>query len=284
MTFHEKDRPVPPSKNTNRLRCALAALGLTVLQAVPAQAHETWIAPLDWQIAPGEDIVADLRNGDHLVGITLPWLPPAIARTEVRDATGAREMTGRAGDQPAFRIPDTAEGLVVLGYESQPQALTYANVSKFETFVEEKDLHDVVEGAPTVAQPRELFSRHSKALVAVGNGAGEDSVLGFEIELVAERNPYTEDGPMVVRALYQDAPLAAKRVTVFARDAEGGVQTETYTTDAEGRVRFALTPDTDYLVDTVVLRRPAPEVIAEHRVLWESLWAALSFGTPPDRQ
>lgn len=259
------------------------ALAAAIL-AGPLVAHEVWIDAERWQVAPSERIVANLRNGEIFEGIALSWLPPRIVRAEIRSGGETRDITGRAGDKPAFDIGTGAPGLAVLGYQSTPSALTYDSYEKFESFAEEKGHAALVADSPRVANPRELYARFAKALVAVGAGAGQDEVFGFEIELVAETNPYTAPGdPMTLRLLYQGAALADARVTVFERRAEGDVQTHVLTTDTAGRVAFDTTPGSTYLVDSVVLRRPSGALVAEYRVIWESLWASLTFAVPGDQ-
>lgn len=259
---------------------ALAA----AISAGPLVAHEVWIDAERWQVAPSERIVASLRNGEIFDGVALAWLPPRVVRAEVRSAGEIRDITGRAGDIPAIDIGTGAPGLAVLGYQSTPSALTYDSYETFESFAEQKGHAALIADAPRVANPRELFARFTKALVAVGSGAGQDEVFGFEIELVAETNPYTAPRkPMIVRLFYQGAALEDARVTVFERRAEGDVRTDVLTTDSAGRVAFDTTPGSTYLVDSVVLRRPSRALVVQYRVIWESLWASLTFAVPDDQ-
>lgn len=277
----------PADTRRRGLRAVRRVLGPALAAAIsagPLAAHEVWIDADRWQVEPSDRIVADLRNGEIFEGIDLAWLPPRIVRAEIRSGGETRDIAGRAGDIPAFDIGTDDPGLVVLGYQGAPSALTYDSYEKFESFALEKGHAALIANAPRMANPRELFARYAKALVAVGAGAGQDEVFGFEVELVAETNPYTApDKPMVLRLIYQNAALADARVTVFERPAKGDVETEVLTTDAEGRVTFDTTPGSTYLVDSVVLRRPAGELVLRYRVIWESLWASLTFAVPDDQ-
>ena len=258
----------------------LGALALCIsLLASPLAAHEVWIDALRWQVAPSQPISANLRNGQVFEGIRLPWLPKRLRQAVVQTGGTVRDMEGRAGDLPAFAVETDAPGLVVLGYESQPSTLTYTDYPKFASFAEEKGHAAVIADAPQEARPREAYTRHAKALIGVGDAQGADQALGFEIELVAETNPYTAPkDPMQVRLIYQDAALAETRVTLFDKDPEGAVTVSTMTTNAEGRVRFDTAPGHVYLVDAVMLR-PATDAMAPD-VSWESLWASLTFAVP----
>ena len=251
------------------------------LFAGPLAAHEVWIDAQEWQVAPSDIFKANLRNGELFEGIPLGWFPPRIKRAMVMSRGQVIDLQGRAGDMPAFNIKVAEPGLNVVGYESTPSALTYDNYEKFESFAVEKGHAALIADAPRVAAPHEVYSRHAKALFAVGAGAGADAALGFEIELVAETNPYTQpQEPMRVRAIYQDAPLAEARVTVFEKRVDGTVDVTELTTDAEGRAAFATTPGSTYLVDTVMLRKASGATVAKEQAMWESLWASLTFGAP----
>lgn len=256
------------------------ATGIAVC-ASSAHAHEVWITAKDWHVSPGEPIVADLKNGELFKGVTLPWLPRSIERAEIRSGETVTPLSGRAGDVPALTALADQAGLQVIGYHSKPAALTYDTYAKFQHFADEKGYADLIADMPQTPRPRELFSRYAKALVAVGDGAGADVPFGFEIELIAETNPYrAPEQPMVVRLMYQGAALPQTRITVFDRDETGAVTVSQLTSDANGHAQFPQEAGHHYLVDAVMLRKPAPKVIAEHRVLWESHWASLTFAVP----
>ena len=54
----------------------------------------------------------------------------------------------------------------------------------------------------------------------------------------------------------------------------------TLKTDAEGRATVPVKPGYRYMLDSVVLREPAPDLAAGRDVVWESLWANLTFAVP----
>ena len=83
-----------------------------------------------------------------------------------------------------------------------------------------------------------------------------------------------------MRLLYQGGPRADAQIEIFERDARGAVTITTLRTDSAGEARIPVKPGHDYLLDAVVLREPAPDLAAEHDAVWETLWAALTFGVP----
>ena len=128
----------------------------------------------------------------------------------------------------------------------------------------------------------EVYSRYSKALVAVGGGAGQDRAVGLTVEFVALANPYTDalNGALPVRVLYNGAPQDDGQVEVFDKAPDGTVVVTQLRTDRAGEVRVPVTPGHSYLLDHVVLRLPDPATDKADRAMWESLWASMTFAVP----
>lgn len=265
-----------------RLLLALAAsLGL----AAPAAAHEFWIAPRAFQVAPGDPVIADLRVGSEFVGTVQSYFPQRFERFEVRMGETTIPVEGRLGDIPAMDMALAGEGLAVIVHQTAPLTLQYATRALFEGFVAHKDLGDVLarhaaRGLPEL-EFREAYTRYAKALVAVGDGQGADAEVGLLTEIVALANPYTDDpsGGFPVRVLYRGAPRGDAQVELFARDAAGAVTITYHRTDDTGEAILPVAPATDYLVDAVVMEGTGNDDPKAGPV-WHSAWAALTFRTP----
>ncbi|MEK7223455.1 MAG: DUF4198 domain-containing protein, partial [Pseudomonadota bacterium] len=130
-------------------------------------------------------------------------------------------------------------------------------------------------GKPSPGKITENYSRCAKALVMNGAAATPaDRVLGFRIELVAEKRPYAGGGPVPFRLLYENRPLAGALVIVFNKAAPlDKLKTRT---DRNGRVVFDIRRPGIWLV-TAVHMIPAPRGTDAQ---WESIWASLSFERP----
>lgn len=257
----------------------LSAL-LVILAPLAAPAHEFWLDVRDYQVAPGENIVAHLVNGQNFSGVELAWFAGRIARAEWHLSEETGPLTGRSGDRPAVTLPAPGDGLVRLVYQSTPSQLTYKDWEKFRSFADGKGhawalARHHARGLPATGFT-ERYTRFVKALVAVGDGAGSDAPAGMEAELVALSNPYT-DPPQTglrVEMRYRGTPLPAQRIDIFDKDANGRVEKTHATTDATGRALIPLVAGHRYLLDAVVLRE------AEGADPWESLWASLTFAVP----
>src|SRR2546427_2224787 len=187
-------------------------------------------------------------------------------------------LFGRNGTDPAGFLRVAMPGLLVIGYRSNPSAIELA-AEKFNQYLKEEGLDAVAalraRRKATGARAHELFSRCAKSLVLSGSPsqAQGDRLLGFTLELVAERNPYAiragEDLP--VRLTYEKRALAGALVVAMNRLHPSEKQVAR--TDNDGRVRFRLRPGGMWLVKAVHMV-PAP---AGANAEWASFWASLTF-------
>ena len=264
----------------------ILAFFLGLLAASAANAHELWIEPLDYTVAPDASIQAAIVNGQDFAGGEVAYFPQRIARFDLILGETTVAVTGRMGDRPAMTMPPLGEGLHIAVYQSSGDLLTYDSYAIFARFVEHKAfprwIHRIHRdrGWPEVGFG-EFYTRYSKALIAVGRGEGADQRLGLETELVALDNPYVGAPTEIrVQAFYQDTPRAAAQIELFDKAPDGTVVVTYHSTDADGIAALPVTSGHSYLVDAVVLREAAPEVTAPNGAVWESLWAALTFAVP----
>ena len=263
------------------LRSVLAALCICAGQG---QAHEFWIEPEAYAIAPGEIAAARFRNGERFKGSTLSWIPRRAVSFEVIDAAGRRDVPARIGDNPAFAMDDLAPGLVTILHETTDTALTYDEFETFGRFAAHKALGDaparhLARGLPREAV-RERYRRYVKALIAVGDGAGQDARRGLRTEFVLGANPYTDDlsGGLPVQVWLDDAPKAGAQIELFDKAPDGTVEVRLHEADDRGRAILPVAAGHSYLLDSVTLEEVEPG--AEGDPAWASLWAALTFAVP----
>lgn len=263
----------------------IAPIFAVLLGALPAASHEFWIEAQEYQVPGGGEVRADLRNGEIFKGAALSYNPMRFTRFEAVTGGVAAPLEGRIGDIPAVQMTPP-DGLLVLAHETTLSRLTYKEWEKFAAFAEHKDFPGIEARHAARDLPREGFregyTRHVKALVAVGDGAGSDRALGLETEFVALANPYADeiaDG-LPVRLLYQGAPRADAQIEVFERAPDGAVTVSLLRSDDAGEAVIPVQPGHTYLLDAVVLREPVPALAAEKDIVWETLWAGLSFAVP----
>lgn len=251
----------------------------------PAWAHEFWISPEDYTVDPGTRIKAELRVGSEFSGAGYAYLPKRTSRFElVQDGT-VTPVEPRIGDRPALNVDAAEDGLVVVVHETADSDLTYDDWETFTRFFTHKDLT----GFPQVHYDRglpedpvkEVYRRYAKSLIAVGDGAGQDSPTGLKIEIVARTNPYTDDlsEGMTVEVLLEGAPRVDTQVEVFDRAPNDLIDIRYYRTDAQGQAVFPVEPGHEYMVDSVAMSATDNDD-PQAGPVWRSIWANLTFAVP----
>ena len=263
---------------------------LLLLLAGRGSAHEFWLQPHDYDVAVGDEIVADLRNGENFKGGAYPFVEEYFTRFDVATRKGRGPVPGRRGDYPALTMTAETGGLHVFAYASTNNDLVYAKFEKFETFVTDKDMSWVLEahaarGLPT-EKVKEWYYRYAKSLVKVGSGAGRDALVGMPLELVAEINPYTSDATPRFRLYRAGKPLGDFEVQVWnvpprsgdAGDATGrreAIATRVRT-DSTGRVNIPRAQGGEFLLNAVQMIEPT-KAEAAAGVHWVSIWATTTY-------
>ena len=174
----------------------ILALVLSLI-AAPVTAHEFWIEPLAYQVAPEGRLEANIVNGQEFAGAKLAYLPQRFVNFALFAGSETTRVEGRPGDIPALQQDPVAEGLNIAAYQANNATVDYADWEKFQKFVDHKDFGDVLSQHEargiSVDGFKEVYSRHSKTLFGVGNSEGSDRRVGLETEIVELTNPYTDD-------------------------------------------------------------------------------------------
>jgi uncharacterized GH25 family protein len=251
---------------------------LLLAVVAPLMAHDMWIEPTVFSPAPGDIVGMRLRVGQDLLGDPLPRDPKLVNQFVVVDSEGRKPLVGRDGGDPAGYMRVAAPGLHVVGYFSNP-SMADLTADKFNQYLKEEGL-DAIAAArakrhETNSPVHEQFSRCAKSLVLSGRASESqgDKTLGFTLELVAERNPYTlhagEDLP--VRLTYQTRPLEGTLVVAINRLNPADKQSAR--TDGEGRVKLKLRSSGMWMIKAVHTLPAAAGTNAD----WSSYWASLTF-------
>ena len=265
-------------------RISFIIVALVAVMTAPVWAHEFWVQPSGGPVAKGEEIVADIRRGQHFRGDRLVFNPANFDRFFVVGPSGERTVEGRLGDKPALRMPAVEEGLHVTVYVSDLKRTTYTSLEQFASFARSEGFEDAVERHRARDLPpvfSEAYRRYAKALVPVGRAEVPDRTLGLPIEIVLEDRPF-EGGTVRARVFLHGRPMANALLRRFARplaDDAAEATEETARTDAWGRVTLTLPPAHRILLNAVHLREPDTATAAERNVAWETLWASSVFET-----
>jgi uncharacterized GH25 family protein len=252
-------------------------LAMSMFVGSSLAAHDMWIEPTAFAPAVGSIVGLRLRVGEHFIGDPIPRDPPLIHEFVSVDQASRTPVAGRDGADPAGLIKVAVPGLIIAGYHSRPSAVTLT-ADKFNQYLKEEGLDRIASTraarGEANAQARELFSRFAKSLVMAGSSrAGGDRALGFTLELIAERNPYSMaiGGALPVQLVHEGRPLAG--VQVVAMNRTNPSERQIARTDKNGRVSLQLTREGPWLVKAVHML-PAP---GNSGADWISYWASLTF-------
>lgn len=253
------------------------------IAAAPLFAHEFWIDSKKFQVETGEKVAAFTKNGQNFKGVDLAYFTRRAALFERIDAKGRETVTPRLGDSPVFDTAVENDGLFTLIFQTTPDKLTYREWAKFDKFAKHKAFDNVLEKHRARGlnedEFKETYTRFAKGLFAVGSGAGQDTQQGLEIEIVAMKNPYTDDlsDGLPVQVFYREMPRINAQVEIFERSSDGVTEVSTVRTDAQGIAIVPVKSGFTYLLDNVVLREPSAALAQDTGAVWETLWAALTF-------
>jgi hypothetical protein len=205
-------------------------------------------------IAPNGTVI-DLRDSLHLAGDT------------------------EDGD---FRFPNP--GTYVLMLETDDRAQSHLPAIRFNDYVRAEGLTPALEQRERThrmdVDGSENYSRLAKSIVQVGTRdaglqAQVTKPLGLPLEIVPERNPYTEPrlATLPVRVIYRGRPLAGAlvKLTKLEHDA---APLEMQLTDRAGRATFTMPHDGTWLLN-VIWTTPQPR---SRETDFETIFSSLSFG------
>jgi uncharacterized GH25 family protein len=264
-----------PLSILRRCGCILATL---ILSSASLAAHDMWIEPTAFLPDAGKIIGLKLRVGQDLLGDPIPRDPSLIDQFISVDSTGRKPVVGRDGADPAGLVRVAAPGLLIVGYKSNPSPVVLP-AAKFNQYLTEEGLEAIAElrarRRQTGSDAREVFSRCAKSLISSGTPTDTeaDRALGFPLELVTLKNPYTlragEDLP--VSLMYEGHPLQGALVVAMNRANPSAKLTAR--TDKNGRVTFKLPESGMWLIKSVHMIPAAAGVNAD----WASFWASVTF-------
>ena len=256
------------------------------LISAPVVAHEFWIEPTAYQVDADTNLEANIVNGQEFSGGKQAYLPQRFVNFVLFAGDQSARVEGRPGDMPALQQAPVAEGLNIAAYQANNAIVDYENWEKFQGFVDHKDFGDVLSRHQARGLElngfKEVYSRHAKTLIGVGNSEGADRRVGLETEIVALTNPYTDDlsNGFQVQVYYRNGLRPDTQVEVFEKAPNTPVSISLYRTNSEGIATFPVKPGYAYMVDAVVLRPPSEALAERTGAVWETLWANLTFGVP----
>lgn len=263
-------------------RSFLAAL-LLALGATSLAAHDLFLKPFDFFVAPGSEARVRVLNG------TFEKSENAVARNRLRDLSvvtpgGVQRADTTAwsdtGDTSVFTFRTGAAGTYLIGASTLPRGIRLDG-KQFNEYLASDGVPDVLAArhrAGALEQPsHERYSKHVKTVLQVGEPrtGGFDTVLGYPAELVPLDNPYAikVGQSLRVRALVDGKPVANQFVVAGGRTPSGArLQVQQVRSSADGVARVTVGSRGYWYVKFIHM---VP--VTGDSVNYESKWATLTF-------
>jgi uncharacterized GH25 family protein len=241
-------------------------------------AHDTWLIPARFQVAPGESATLDLTSGMAFPALDVGPKRERIQAVVCRLAGRTFDLNDFEAAPNSLRIKGVlpASGVAAFWVKSPPKEIEL-KPDQVQEYLDEIDAPATVrqQWADTKEPKRwrESYSKHSKTFIRVGDAKTDTSwrePVGMFLEIVPEKDPTAlragDDLP--VRVLKDGKPHADFSLGIIgAGDPKGTIQK----TDAAGRVTFRLDKSDRWLLRGTDLRKSAKEGVD-----WESDFTTLT--------
>jgi hypothetical protein len=280
-------------------RTALATVAAVVAAAVLASAHELFLHPRGFFVAPHATVTLPVVNG------TFGASENAIERARIRDLSlrgpGGLTPIDRAtwterDPRSTVRVKLGGPGTYVVDVEIAARTIALDGPA-FDRYLAEEGITPILERRRATGRlgraARESNAKAAKTLIAVTDAAGHvvppsgarrSAALvasGYAAEIVPLVDPYTigVGATVPVRALVAGKPLPGWTVRAGGTigTSTAPIPMQVLTTDGDGRVDVRLTHDGHWFVAFVHMVEGAPGGPVDY----VSRWATLSFGVLP---
>jgi len=267
------------------LRVLLCSSTLVALTGRLA-AHEGWLEPDAYHVAPGDSVRLSLRVGENFTGEARPLNTERTAALQHFSAGGRTDERPRLPAPPgvtAVEVPLTAPGTHLFALDGQPNTIELP-ADKFLAYLTEEGLDAVVQARRDCGREqtpgRERYRRCVKTLVRVGPVSDGTFAVrtGQRLELVPVTDPLAAraGATLALTVLFHGQPLAHADVRAWSSPGPDRV-TLKGRTDANGVVTLTLPHAGSWLIALVhiVPLKDVPDLD------WESSWASLTFELAP---
>jgi uncharacterized GH25 family protein len=248
--------------------------------AILVQAHEFWLEPQKFFYAVGERALISFRVGENFMGEPWDLKVHRVEKLEVHHFSNVRDLKAavKDGEKDNLEVALTQEGTYLIAMQSN-DAYIELDADKFNDYLKEDGLDDALaireKNNAMNTKSREFYSRYTKLLLQAGEARDDTykKVVGFPIEIIPERNPYSlkKGDPIRFKILWQGKPLFGAKVKVWNR-ADNRTTVQNIYTEQNGMIETRISNDGSWMV-SVVKMTPSKQEGAD----WQSYWGSLVF-------
>lgn len=260
----------------------LPALAFAIALSTPARAHDTWLIPDQFNLAPKSMVTLDLTSGMEFPKLDAAPKPERVKSANCRLAGKSFEITNKAAapNSLQFKSELADEGVATFWVKRPPLSIELTP-DQVKEYLDEVDAPAALRQQwAEMKEPRwrESYTKHPKTFARVGQPPSDRSwaePVGMFLEIVPEKDPTAlragDDFP--VRVLKDGKPFADFSLNAVSA---GETRGETRKTDADGRVTFRLGKEGRWLLRGTDIRKSSqPETD------WESDFTTLTLEVKP---
>ncbi len=255
-----------------------------LLAASLALAHDTWLVPSKFRVAPGQAVQVALNTSEDFPTSDSPASPDRIAQFLAVSASGQIEVQGyRAEGNSLVAEVTPGPGVTLVAAVTKPRLIVLEK-DDFNTYITEEGLESIVEAraarGESFAAGRERYSKVAKlALCTEGEPTGgrryrEPLALPVEIVPLTDICRLRAGDTLVVQVLFEGRPLSGVWVGAGTEGTHGHHYPYRQRTDANGRVVVRLTRSGAWFVRALHM---VPNTEFEDAD-WQSWFSTLTFG------
>jgi uncharacterized GH25 family protein len=256
----------------------LLALTIAALLGTSARAHDTWLIPDQFNLAPKATVTLDMTSGMEFPKLDVAPKPERVESAKCRLAGKTFDITNKsaAPNSLQFKAKLADVGVATFWVKLPPRSIEL-KPDQVKEYLDEVDAPEALrqQWAEMKEQRwRESYTKHPKTFTRVGEPPSDRSwaePAGMFLEIVPEKDPTAlkagDDFP--VRVLKNGAPFAGFSLNAVSA---GETKGETRKTDSDGRVTFRLNKEGRWLFrGTDIRKSDQPDTD------WESDFATLTL-------
>jgi uncharacterized GH25 family protein len=239
----------------------LSALAFAISLSTPARAHDTWLIPDQFNLAPKSTVTLDMTSGMEFPKLDVGPKPERVESAKCRLAGKTFDITNKlaAPNSLQFKAELADVGVATFWVKLPPRAIEL-KPDQVKEYLDEVDAPEALRKQWAEMKPqrwRESYTKHPKTFARVGQPQSDRAwaePVGMFLEIVPERDPTTlkagDDFP--VRVLKGGAPFAGFSLNAVSA---GETKGETRKTDSDGRVTFRMSKEGRWLLRGTDIRK-----------------------------
>jgi uncharacterized GH25 family protein len=246
--------------------------------ATQAEAHETWLMPERFSVEPGTTLAIDLTSGASFPALDAAIEPSRVSKGAYRLDRHTSDFGSPTPAEHSLRLTASLDGsgVATLWADLAPRTieLTPKQVEDYLTEIGASDLVRQRWAATPGKRWREMYSKHAKAFVRVGDAGSDRSwsePVGMFLEIVPQSDPtkLVTGGELSIQVLRDRGSIPGFSIAVSR---EGSSREQMQKTDGSGVATFHFDAPGHWLVHGTLLRAmPGPDID------WESHFTALTI-------